>query len=111
MPLDRELTRRVRRLDEYELRRLMILVRGLLIHVDGPVTDEEDLPVEVTYRQRNIRCGKPTCQRCPHGPYWYASWHDGGQMRTAYVGRHLPGEPPEVVVPDLPAGANRRIRR
>jgi hypothetical protein len=111
MPLDRELTRRVRRLDQYELRRLMILVRGLLVHLDGePEAGDPDLPAEVTYRQRWIRCGKPSCQRCPHGPYWYATWQEDGRARTAYIGRHLPGQEPEIVVPDLPARADRSER-
>ena len=110
MPLDRELTRRVRRLDEYELRRLMILVRGLLVHADGHPEADQDLPVDVTYRQRHVRCGKPSCKGCPHGPYWYATWQEGGRTRTSYVGRHLPGEEPEVVVPDLPSQADRRRR-
>lgn len=111
MPLDRELTRRVRRLDQYELRRLMILVRGLLHHVDGPPDDDDpDVAPEVTYRQREIRCGKPQCQGCPHGPYWYATWQANGRSHTVYVGRHLPGQEFEVVVPDLPSPTSPRSR-
>ncbi|HEX9888662.1 MAG TPA: hypothetical protein VGA69_04245, partial [Nitriliruptorales bacterium] len=95
----------VRRLDEYDLRRLMILIRGLLIHVDGHPDQArelpEDLPRGVTYRQEQVRCGKDTCNSCPHGPYWYAYWKEGGRTRSRYIGRHLPGEPMQPVVPDL----------
>jgi hypothetical protein len=100
--LPRELIRDVRRLDEYELRRLLILVRGLLVHVDGaPETDEPGLPTGLRYRQEHVRCGKATCGSCPHGPYWYAVWKEDGRTRKRYIGRHLPGQTPERVVPDL----------
>jgi hypothetical protein len=101
----RELIQQVRRLDEYELRRLMILVRGLLLHADGqPEDGEAGLPRGLSYRQEHVRCGKDGCRTCPHGPYWYAYWKEDGRTRKRYIGRHLPGEPLEEVVPDLPAG-------
>lgn len=103
MGLPRSLTEAVRRLDPYELRRLLILVRGLLLHADGPpagAVDEVVSEVRVTYRREWVRCGKPTCRRCPHGPYWYAYWKEDGRTRSQYVGRHLPGEPLEPVVRD-----------
>lgn len=105
MTVPRELIQQVRRLDEYELRRLMILVRGLLLHVDGqPDPDEPGLPRGLSYRQEHVRCGKPACRSCPHGPYWYAYWKEDGRTRKRYIGRHLPGEPLEEVVPVLPDG-------
>jgi hypothetical protein len=101
MGLPRELLAEVRRLDEYELRRLLILVRGLLLHADGvPEADEPALPPTLRFRQEEVRCGRSTCTRCPHGPYWYAYWREGGRPRKRYIGRHLPGEPLEPVVPD-----------
>lgn len=40
--------------------------------------------------QRELRaCGKSACRRCPHGPYWYAYWKQGGQTRSCYIGRDL----------------------
>lgn len=99
MSLPRALTRQVRRLDEYELRRLLILVRGLLVHVDGQPEDEAGLPRTLTYRQQEVRCGKAGCRSCPHGPYWYAYWKEDGRTRKRYIGRTLPGEPLEPVVP------------
>lgn len=106
MSLPRELLAAVRRLDEYELRRLQILVRGLLLHADGPVADEEPdaSPARVSYRQEHVRCGKAGCSACPHGPYWYAYWKEDGRSRKQYIGRHLPGQPLEPVVVD-PASA------
>jgi hypothetical protein len=102
--LPRELVREVRRLDEYELRRLLILVRGLLLHTDGqPEVDEPGLPPTVRYRQQHVRCGKASCTSCPHGPYWYAFWKEDGRTRKRYIGRQLPGEELERVVPDLAA--------
>jgi hypothetical protein len=103
--LPRELVREVRRLDEFELRRLLILTRGLLLHADGtPDEEEAGLPPTLRYRQEEVRCGKAACTSCPHGPYWYAYWKEDGRTRKRYIGRHLPGEDLEPVVPDLPVG-------
>lgn len=112
MAIPRELVAQVRRLDEYDLRRLMILVRGLLLHADGPPgpADRDDAPLgKVSYRQEHVRCGKQRCRTCPHGPYWYAYWREGGKTRSRYIGRHLPGETPDPVVPDL--ARERRTKR
>jgi len=87
--LTREMLRDVRKLDEYDLRRLMIIARGLLIERGGWVP-EEQRGTGVTYRQQMVRCGKPQCGRCPHGPYWYAYWREDGRQRSRYVGRTLP---------------------
>jgi hypothetical protein len=102
--IPRDLVEQIRRLDEYDLRRLLILVRGLLLHVDGEPSDDET-PAQVgkvTYRQEHVRCGKERCRSCPHGPYWYAYWKEEGRTRSRYIGRHLPGQPADPVVPDLP---------
>ena len=93
MSLPRELVRVVRRLDEYQLRRLLILVRGLLIGSDGPAVELSDIPglPTVSYRSQLVRCGKQ-CSQCPHGPYWYAYWKDGDRSRSQYIGGVLPAE-------------------
>ena len=93
MNLPRELVGLVRRLDEYQLRRLLILVRGLLIGSDGPAIELDDVPgmPAVTYRSQHVRCGK-SCRSCPHGPYWYAFWKEGGRTRSQYIGNVLPAE-------------------
>ncbi len=106
MAVPRDLTNQIRRLDQYDLRRLLILIRGLLIEVDGlPTRDDPDVAAAgldgVTYQQEMVRCGKETCSTCPHGPYWYAYWKEDGRTRSRYIGRHLPGQPVEPVVPDL----------
>ena len=103
----RDLVRQVRRLDEYELRRLLILVRGMLVQLDGHPEAEPGLPSGLSYRQEQVRCGKPTCTRCPHGPYWYAHWTQDGRAHKRYIGRHLPGEALEAVTPDLPHDMRR----
>lgn len=44
----------------------------------------------ITFRYETVRCGKPNCSRCPHGPYWYAYWKENGRTRSRYIGRTLP---------------------
>lgn len=84
MPLDRDLIDAVRELDEHELRRLFILARARLDAV-GVVPDERTIRL----RQRLVRCGKPGCRSCPHGPYWYAFWREEGRRRSRYIGKLL----------------------
>jgi hypothetical protein len=90
--IDRDLIRSVRGLDEYDLRRLMIFVRGLLLQSEGPAFEGPLHRAEprVTYRRQQVRCGKRGCTRCPHGPYWYAYWREDGRLRSRYIGKHLP---------------------
>lgn len=44
------------------------------------------------YQQEFIRCGKPSCRRCPHGPYWYQYWWANGKTRKKYIGKRLPDQ-------------------
>jgi hypothetical protein len=90
MPISRQLIREIRAMDPYDLRRLQMLIRGLLLEETEPV----DEPGRVTFRQEMVKCGKDGCTRCPHGPYWYAYWREGGRTRSRYVGKTLPGEQP-----------------
>jgi hypothetical protein len=90
MALERELIRRVRSLDEYDLRRLQIFVRGLLVSRSGQEHQAAPARGKVTFRQERVRCGRATCTKCPHGPYWYAYWREGGKLRSRYIGKQLP---------------------
>lgn len=105
MALPRDLVAKVRRMDEHDLRQLLLLARGLLVHVDGHPEDEPGLPPTLTYRQEQVRCGKRTCTTCPHGPYWYAYWKEGGRTRKRYIGRYLPGAPESAPRPAARADA------
>lgn len=92
MAIDRGLIRQVRSLDEYDLRRLQIFVRGLLVQ-QGYAEQPADVgagPGRVSYRLERVRCGKAGCTKCPHGPYWYAYWREGDRVRSRYIGRRLP---------------------
>ena len=44
----------------------------------------------LTFRYETVNCGKKNCSRCPHGPYWYAYWKEGGRTHSRYIGRTLP---------------------
>lgn len=92
MPLPRDVVAEVRRLDEAQLRQLLILARGLLLDSEVPVVEISDIPgmPAVRYRQRTVSCGKASCTGCPHGPYWYAHWTEDGRKRSQYIGSELP---------------------
>lgn len=64
-----------------------MLIRGLLLDDDPPLAPGAG---HVTLRQEMVKCGKPGCTRCPHGPYWYAYWREAGKVRSRYLGKQLP---------------------
>ena len=90
MALDRELIDRLRALDGHDLRRLVIFARGLIASREGGAEEQPARRGRVTYRQETVRCGRETCTRCPHGPYWYAYWREAGRLRSRYIGKDLP---------------------
>ena len=92
MALDKRLYADLRRLDDPDLRRVLIFVRGLL-RSRGDDLEGDDFGVEetgaVTYRLESVKCGKPGCTKCPHGPYWYAYYREDGKVRSRYIGPEL----------------------
>ena len=93
MALPRPVRDLVRRMDGPQLRQLIILAAGRLqAQGDNPFLPAGPDGGAVSYRSRMVRCGKATCERCPHGPYWYASWRDGGRTRTTYIGKDRPSD-------------------
>lgn len=97
MTLDRSLYSELRRLDRHDLRRVAIFVRGLLVALGDDFPDQDEGEPGVTYRLETVRCGKPNCKSCPHGPYWYAYYRDGGKLRSRYIGRELPAGKSDVL--------------
>jgi hypothetical protein len=94
MALARELLSEVRKLDEHDLRRLLIFARGLLVSRHGLEPREPGKRGKTTFRQERVRCGRKGCTRCPHGPYWYAYWREDGRVRSRYIGKDLRGVRP-----------------
>lgn len=90
--MDRKLIGELRKLDRHDLRRVAIFVRGLLHALGDDSTARAAGPelAGVSYRLETVRCGKESCRSCPHGPYWYAYFREGGRMRSRYIGRELP---------------------
>lgn len=84
MPIDRDVLEAVREMDEHELRRLYILAKARL---ETRGMDLGDSGPDIRLRKQHVRCGKPNCTRCPHGPYWYAYWTEDGRRRSKYLGK------------------------
>lgn len=78
------------------LREIMDLVERLILErsnaSDQPSGRGKVLEVErsgsMTYRLEMVSCGK-NCKGCPHGPYWYGYWREGGKTRSRYIGKSL----------------------
>jgi hypothetical protein len=84
MPIDRDVLEAVREMDEHELRRLLMLATARL---GQHGIDLSNAGPKVSLRRQSVRCGKASCSRCPHGPYWYAYWREDGRRRSRYLGR------------------------
>lgn len=44
----------------------------------------------ITYQLEMVRCGKKSCETCPHGPYWYSYQREGKKVKSKYVGKEIP---------------------
>lgn len=84
MPIDRDVLDAVLDMDEHDLRRILILARARL--EQHGVSFGDGGPA-VGLRRQWVKCGKEACTRCPHGPYWYASWREAGKRRSRYIGK------------------------
>lgn len=88
-PLDQLSEREVQKLREIEERLKRVVQERNTNAPRRAVTAEQQFG-SLTLRYETVRCGKKNCTRCPHGPYWYAYWKEGGRTRSRYVGRTLP---------------------
>ena len=78
--IDKDILDGLSELDEADLKRIKLLV-------DNKLKIEPD--IKVSYRTKSIKCGKESCNSCPHGPYWYAEWTEAGKRKTKYLGKNL----------------------
>ncbi|MDD4161972.1 MAG: hypothetical protein PHW87_05770 [Methanothrix sp.] len=81
--------------DLYEIRELverLISEKASPPELDDLPANREVLKVQTsgstTYRLERVSCGK-NCKGCPHGPYWYGYWREGGKTRSKYIGKNL----------------------
>ena len=79
--VDKELLEILGELSESDLRRLQFLIDNKL--------NEKVYRKKVSYRKKNIKCCKESCQSCPHCPYWYAEWSEDGVMKSKYLGKNI----------------------
>ena len=62
--VDKEIIEAIAELNESELKRLKLLIDNKL-NLDMNKN-------KISYRSKDIKCGRESCNSCPHGPYWYA---------------------------------------
>ena len=82
--VDKEILEALSELSDADLRRLQLLL-------DNKLNESVDTK-KVSYRKKHIKCGKESCQSCPHGPYWYAEWSDNGVRKSKYLGKNIDAE-------------------
>jgi len=99
--ISQSIRRALERQNLSELQEIKDLVERLISERQNP-PEEEDLPSNreilkthtfgsVTYRLEKVSCGK-NCKGCPHGPYWYGYWREGGKTHSKYIGKNFDAE-------------------
>ena len=56
-----------------------------------------------------VKCGNYYCNRCPHGPYYYAYWRDpddNNKVKKKYMGKYDPREDKKTMIKLL---ANKQL--
>ena len=76
--IDKDILDGLSELDEADLKRIKLLV-------DNKLKIESD--VKVSYRTKSIKCGKESCNSCPHGPYWYCLLYTSPSPRDLSTSR------------------------
>ena len=79
--VDKEILEALSELSDADLRRLQLLL-------DNKLNDSVNTK-KVSYRKKDIKCGKESCRSCPHGPYWYAEWSENGVRKSKYLGKNI----------------------
>jgi hypothetical protein len=75
-----------------EIERLIAIRREELSAPPDPPASKKREVVKVkkvgklTIQSERVYCGKQ-CRGCPHGPYDYAYWREGGKIRSKYLGK------------------------
>ncbi len=56
------------------------------------LNDFSSIPKNATIKEEFVKCGKDTCNNCPHGPYYYPCFKDKSnnnnnrKLRKKYLG-------------------------
>ena len=79
--VDKDILEAIAELSDSDLKRLKLLIDNKL--------DVDVNPKKISYRSKEIICGRESCNSCPHGPYWYAEWTESGKRKTKYLGKIL----------------------
>lgn len=60
--------------------------------LNDPIQRYEEIPKSADIRDEFVKCGKESCNDCPHGPYFYAYWKDTTtkKLKKKYIGRFDP---------------------
>ncbi|WP_448377575.1 hypothetical protein [Fervidobacterium sp.] len=94
-----KLERAVEALEEGYLERLREELAHLEAEGERLLRELERLSPLPVHR-KEIRCGKESCRKCPHGPYPYLRVKKEGKWRWVYLGKDW--QPPEGFVTPAP---------
>lgn len=63
-----------------------LVPKGYNVRRGNLVAAQKGYPANAIIVEKMIRCGRKNCDACPHGPYRYAKWHEGGKTVSKYLG-------------------------
>ena len=80
-----------------------------ITYTEMPFIEIPEETIRVIYRSKKTMCGRKHCKSCPHGPYWYAFWEEGGKIKSKYIGKTPPFNLSTLIEPNLPKPQKSKI--
>jgi hypothetical protein len=77
-----------------ELEKTKTMIAKFENQMNEPLQRYDGLRKNANIRKEFIKCGKESCNDCPHGPYYYAYWKDPStkKLKKKYIGQFNPKE-------------------
>lgn len=71
-----------------ELEKTKVMIAQFENQMNEPLKRYDGVPKNANIREEFIKCGKESCNDCPHGPYYYAYWKDSAtkKLKKKYIG-------------------------
>ncbi len=84
----------IQKAETEELEKTKTMIAQFENQMNEPLQRYDVVPKNANIREEFIRCGKESCNDCPHGPYYYAYWKDSTtkKLKKKYIGQFNPKE-------------------
>ncbi len=84
----------IQKVELEELEKTKAIIMRCENQMNEPLQRYDEVPKNANIRKEFVKCGKGSCNDCPHGPYYYAYWKDSAtkKLKKKYIGQFNPKE-------------------